>query len=269
MATTLSPIPGLQDGPRAGPATRRTLPSGRSVVVHRPRGFDTPPWEIEGSGRLFRVRRVRRGNSAEYEYAKDTASRPLELTEEDAVALCGDAQRAAARSARSRRSAPIGAFAALGLSYFFPSSASTFLRELPAVFTAWRTFAGRTAGLLGLVSTSCFCAAGDLRPVLRTSTVCFCHRCLHWLKSRCLPGGRDSGSPSKPPRASWRSPQVAGVALIAGQAPRQIVPRADETPGGARAAGRCARAFSGRPQATPDEHLAVETLQAWTARSCA
>ena len=87
MATTLSPIPGLQDGPRAGPATRRTLPSGRSVVVHRPRGFETPPWEIEGTGRLFRVRRVRRGNSAEYEYAKGTASRALELTEEDAVAL--------------------------------------------------------------------------------------------------------------------------------------------------------------------------------------
>jgi hypothetical protein len=83
MATTLSPIPGLQDGPRAGPATRRTLPSGRSVVVHRPLGFNTPPWEIEGGGRLFQVRRVRRGNSAEYESAKDTVSRPLELTEED------------------------------------------------------------------------------------------------------------------------------------------------------------------------------------------
>ncbi len=30
---------------------------------------------------------MRRGNSAEYEYAKDAASRPLELTEEDARAL--------------------------------------------------------------------------------------------------------------------------------------------------------------------------------------
>ena len=114
MATTLSPIPGLQDGPRAGPATRRTLPSGRSVVVHRPRGFETPPWEIEGSGGLFRVRRARRGNSAEYEYAKDTAGRPLELTEEDAVALSamlnGLLREArdlagARRSARSQRSA--------------------------------------------------------------------------------------------------------------------------------------------------------------------
>ena len=114
MATTLSPVPGLQDGPRAGPATRRTLPSGRSVVVHRPRGFDTPPWEIDRSGRLFRVRRVRRGNSAEYEYAKDTVSRPLELTEEDAVALSamlnGLLREArdlagARRSARSQRSA--------------------------------------------------------------------------------------------------------------------------------------------------------------------
>ena len=114
MATTLSPIPGLQDGPRAGPATRRTLPSGRSIVLHRPRGFETSPWEIEGSGRLFRVRRVRRGNSAEYEYAKDTAARQLELTEEDAVALAamlnGLLREArdlagARRSARSQRSA--------------------------------------------------------------------------------------------------------------------------------------------------------------------
>ncbi len=87
MASTFSPIPGLQDGPRAGPATRRTLPSGRPVVLHRPRGFDTSPWEVEGSGRLFRVRRGRRGNSAEYEYARTPASRPLELAEEDAVAL--------------------------------------------------------------------------------------------------------------------------------------------------------------------------------------
>ncbi len=114
MATTLSPIPGLQDGPRAGPATHRTLPSGRFVVLHRPRGFETPLWEIEGVGRLFRVRRVRRGNSAEYEYAKDTASRPLELTEEDAIALSTmlnvllrEARdlAGARRSARSQRSA--------------------------------------------------------------------------------------------------------------------------------------------------------------------
>ena len=82
--------------------------------MHRPRGFDTPPWEIEGSGPLFRVRRVRRGNSAEYEYAKDTVSRPLELTEEDALALSamlnGLLRKArdlagARRSARSQRSA--------------------------------------------------------------------------------------------------------------------------------------------------------------------
>ena len=81
--------------------------------MYRPR-FDTPPWEIEGSGRLFRVRRVRRGNAAEYEYAKHTASRPLELTEEDAVALSamlnGLLREArdlggARRSARSQRSA--------------------------------------------------------------------------------------------------------------------------------------------------------------------
>jgi hypothetical protein len=90
------------------------LPSGRSIVLHRPRGFDTAPWEIECSGRLCRVRRARRGNSAEYEYAKDSASRPFELTEEDAGALVAmlngllrDARdRAGARrGTRSQRSA--------------------------------------------------------------------------------------------------------------------------------------------------------------------
>ena len=76
--------------------------------------FDTSPWEIEGSRRLFRVRRVRRGNSAEYEYAKDAASRQLELTEEDAVALAAMLNAllreardlaGARRSARSQHSA--------------------------------------------------------------------------------------------------------------------------------------------------------------------
>jgi len=81
--------------------------------VHRPRGFDTALWDVEGSGGLFRVRRVRRGNSAEYEYAKDAASRPLEVTEEDAalVAILNGLLRqardlaGARRSARSQRSA--------------------------------------------------------------------------------------------------------------------------------------------------------------------
>jgi hypothetical protein len=86
---------------------------GRSSCIGRG-GSDTPPWEIEGSGRFFRVRRVRHGNAAEYEYAKDTASRPLELIEEDAVALSamlnGLLREArdlagARRSARSQRSA--------------------------------------------------------------------------------------------------------------------------------------------------------------------
>jgi hypothetical protein len=59
------------------------------------------------------VRRPRRGNSAEYEYAKDAAGRRLELTKEDAIALVTllngllreARERAdARRSLRSRRS---------------------------------------------------------------------------------------------------------------------------------------------------------------------
>jgi hypothetical protein len=84
--TPLPAVPDLPNAPPAGPATRRTLPSGRSVVVHRPRGFGAR-WDMAGSGGLFQVRRLRHGNSAEYEYAKDAAGRPLELTEEDAHAL--------------------------------------------------------------------------------------------------------------------------------------------------------------------------------------
>ena len=104
----------LQDAPPSGPATWRTLPSGRSVVIFRPRGFDSASSEMAGSGGLFRVLRARRGNSGEHEYAKDTAARPLKLTEEDARALVGllngqlreARDRAEARrSTRSRRSA--------------------------------------------------------------------------------------------------------------------------------------------------------------------
>jgi len=109
----LPSIPELQDPP-AGPATRRTLPSGRSVVVNRPRGFASEPWDMAGTGGLFRVRRPRRGNSAEHDYAKDGVGRPLELVEEDArplVTLLNGLLREAReradtrRSTRSRRSA--------------------------------------------------------------------------------------------------------------------------------------------------------------------
>ena len=57
-------------------------------MLHRPRGFEGAPWEMAGSGVSLPVLvRARRGNSAEYEYAKDRFGRPLELTEEDARAL--------------------------------------------------------------------------------------------------------------------------------------------------------------------------------------
>ena len=105
----LSPLPDLRDAPPAGPATKRTLPSGRSVVLHRPRGFASERWEMAGSGGVCRVRRLRRGNSAEYEYAKDGAGRALELSEEDAralVILLNELLREANDRALARRSAP-------------------------------------------------------------------------------------------------------------------------------------------------------------------
>jgi hypothetical protein len=43
--------------------------------------------------------------------------------------------------------------------------------------------AGRASSLLCLVGHFVLLPAGDLRPVLRTSTVRFSHRCLHWQKS--------------------------------------------------------------------------------------
>lgn len=63
---------------------------------------------MAGSGGLYRVRRLRRGNSAEYEFAKDPAGRPLELTEEDArvlVTMLNDLLREARDRAVARRSA--------------------------------------------------------------------------------------------------------------------------------------------------------------------
>jgi len=80
----LSTVTDLGDAAPAGPATKRTLPSGRSIVLSRQRGFATERWEMAGSGGLFRVRRLRGRKSAEYEYAKDCAGRALELTEQDA-----------------------------------------------------------------------------------------------------------------------------------------------------------------------------------------
>ncbi len=107
-------IPELQDAPPAGPVSRRTLPSGRSILLHRPRGFDSEQWDMAESGGLFRVRRPRPGNSAEHEYARDPGGRPLELVEEDARALVtllngllreALEQAVTRRSTRTRRSA--------------------------------------------------------------------------------------------------------------------------------------------------------------------
>ena len=56
-------------------------------MLHRPRSFDAERWDVSGTGGVCRVRRPRRGNSAEYEYAKDAAGKPLELTKDDAIAL--------------------------------------------------------------------------------------------------------------------------------------------------------------------------------------
>lgn len=63
---------------------------------------------MSGSGGLFRVQRPRRGNSAEYEYAKDPAGRQLELSEPDAravVAILNDFIRQAIDRTQVRRSA--------------------------------------------------------------------------------------------------------------------------------------------------------------------
>ncbi len=79
------PEPNTAPGARS--AFRRTLPSGRSIVLRRPRDFHSAFWEMAGSGGVFQVRRPRRGNSSEHEYAKNASSQPLELTEEDAFAL--------------------------------------------------------------------------------------------------------------------------------------------------------------------------------------
>jgi hypothetical protein len=64
---------------------------------------------MAGSGGVCRVRRLRRGNSAEFEYAKDGAGRALELSEEDAralVMLLNDLLREASDRALARRAAP-------------------------------------------------------------------------------------------------------------------------------------------------------------------
>ena len=77
-------------------------------MLSRPRGFDTAQWEVEGSGKLCRVHRPRRGNSAEYEYAKDRAGSLLQLTEADAralVVMLNDMLREARDQAGARRSA--------------------------------------------------------------------------------------------------------------------------------------------------------------------
>jgi hypothetical protein len=105
----LSRAPDLNDALSPGCFMKRTLPSGRSIVLYRARGFASEQWEMAGSGGLFRVQRPRRGNSAEYEFAKDGASRPLELTEEDArslVTMLNDLLRESSERAMARRSAP-------------------------------------------------------------------------------------------------------------------------------------------------------------------
>jgi len=98
-----------QAAPMSGGSLKRILPSGRPVVLYRARGFASEQWEMSGSGGLFRVQRPRRGNSAEYEFAKDGCSRPLELTEEDAralVAILNELIRESSERAVARRSAP-------------------------------------------------------------------------------------------------------------------------------------------------------------------
>ena len=81
-------------------------------TIHRPPQAARVRQRAVGDGwerGLFRVRRLKRGNSAEYEFAKDAAGRPLELTEEDAravVTLLNDALREAGDRALTRRSAP-------------------------------------------------------------------------------------------------------------------------------------------------------------------
>ena len=63
-----------------------TSPSGRVFTTLKLSDANRP-WELDGVGNLYRLRRPRRGDTSAWEYFKGGRVEPVELDEADAIAL--------------------------------------------------------------------------------------------------------------------------------------------------------------------------------------
>ena len=81
------------------------LPSGRSVLLVA-NSIPDCPWEIHEAGAVFYVRRLRRGNSVEFEYFKGGAMQSMPFDRVDATALTDHMNQ----QALSRRPMPLNPF---------------------------------------------------------------------------------------------------------------------------------------------------------------